>query len=90
MGIVKGIIQDMGLTINESKTEMGQELVLLGVALSTIANKGKKCTAALTEKRRLLIASKCATKDPFEFLYSNLSWDFWFLHHKSSLAADCI
>ena len=34
MDIVKGIIQDMGLTINESKTEMGQELVLLGVALS--------------------------------------------------------
>ena len=59
MGIVKGIIQDMGLTINESKTEMGQDLVLLGVALSTIANEGKNCTAALTEKRRLLIASKC-------------------------------
>jgi hypothetical protein len=27
MGIVKGIIQEMGLTINESKTELGQELV---------------------------------------------------------------
>jgi hypothetical protein len=34
MGIVNGIIQDVGLTINENKTEMGQELVLLGVALS--------------------------------------------------------
>ena len=59
MGIVKGIIQAMGLTINESKTEMGQELVLLGVALSTIAETGRKCTAAPTEKRRELIASKC-------------------------------
>jgi hypothetical protein len=57
--IVKGIIREMGLTINESKTEMGQELVLLGVALSTVANNGKDCSAALTEKRRMLIASKC-------------------------------
>ena len=37
--IVKGIIREMGLTINESKTEMGQELVLLGVALSTTVDR---------------------------------------------------
>ena len=58
MGIEKGVIQDVGLTINENKTEMGQELVLLGVALPTIADKGRKCTATLTEKRKVLIASK--------------------------------
>jgi hypothetical protein len=67
----------------------------MGVALPTIADKGRKCTATLTEKRiRVLIASKCLDlmyhKGPIRVSYSNPSWGFRCLHHKSSLPADYI
>ena len=60
-GIVamKSIICRMGLQINEQKDESGQDVCLLGVLLSTVANGGVSCSAAITNKRRSYISGRC-------------------------------
>jgi len=56
---IKLLITRMGLQINTQKDEFGQDMCMLGILLSTTANKENSCSAALTSKRRNYVDTRC-------------------------------
>jgi hypothetical protein len=49
----------MGLQVNPAKEEIGQTLTLLGVKLSTVAQGGDQCSAAMTDEKRAHVRERC-------------------------------
>ena len=61
LNTVNHVVNAMGLTINEDKDDIGQEITFLGASLSTIAVNGSTCAVGLTKKRRVFVAEICLT-----------------------------
>ena len=59
INVMNLLITRMGLQVNTQKDEFGQDVCMLGILLSTAANKGNSCSAALTSKRRNYVATRC-------------------------------
>ena len=55
----RSIIHRMGLKVNADKEEIGQTLTLLGVKLTTVAQGGDQCSAAMTDEKRAYVRERC-------------------------------
>ena len=59
IALLKSIVTSIGMKVNEEKYADGQDLIFLGVFLTTVAYGGNECAAGITEARREHVANRC-------------------------------